>query len=214
MPKRSLLRTVSTLNKQAARAAAAKKHTNVSSLIQSETPDGNSIPPERGWMVPYKNPAAKAAPNFEILGVPDGNWTPSHRGHMVPYKAPAAASEWGNSFNMSTGLALGGVAAGAGLGAIGSYATGGELGQGGVMGGAMAGALMMSGRGLSTYKIGQAGPAGGWGEGLTKLLHNSDNVNYRRAMIGAGGLLGGMAFGGNRTHKSGFNSNRGNTIGR
>lgn len=184
MPRRSLLRTVSTLNKQAARGAAAKKHTNVSSLIQSETPDGNSTPPQRGWMVPYKAPAA------------------------------ATASEWGNSFNMSTGLALGGVAAGAGLGAIGSYATGGELGQGGVMGGAMAGALMMSGRGLSTYKIGQAGPAGGWGEGLTKLLHNSDNVNYRRAMIGAGGLLGGMAFGGNRTHRSGFNSNRGNTIGR
>jgi len=49
---------------------------------------------------------------------------------------------------------------------------------------------------------------------IIQLAKRMDTRDARIAMFGGGSLLGGFAFGGDRSHKRGFNANRGNSIGR
>lgn len=111
-------------------------------------------------------------------------------------------------------------AAGAGLGGGISYATGGEWGQGakaGLMMGTMGyGAARFAGTGMGksvAAKLGQMGPEG-FGPRMQQTMAGFENAAHRRAAFGGGALLGGMMFGGDRSHRRGFNRSRGNTINR
>ena len=113
-----------------------------------------------------------------------------------------------------------GAALGAGVGGTTSYATGGSFTQG-----AIAGGIAGAGMGYGAVGMAQVGRRAAWEGGklgapnaftsnLTKMTYGMENAANRAGMFAAGGMLGGFAFGGNKTHKRGFNSRRGNSIGR
>jgi len=115
---------------------------------------------------------------------------------------------------MGLGMSM---AVGAGAGAGGSYMTGGNIGQGAVMG-AMGGAALGMGGGMAMRAGARgatsAGASKGFTSGMVDAASGLDNAANRAYTFAAGGLLGGMAFGGNKSHSRGFNSQRGNRIGR
>ena len=123
------------------------------------------------------------------------------------------------------GMALGGAVAGG----TASYATGGGFWQGAaaglMVGGGAAAAMRPAGaaflsrtpaagmdrtlRGLSHEHLGP-----NFTQGMTKAARFTQDTGSRRMAFGAGALLGGTLFGGNRSRARGFNSNRGNRFGR
>ena len=104
------------------------------------------------------------------------------------------------------------------MGAGGSYMTGGDVGQGALVGGMGGAAMGMGAPGMAmragAWGAARAGAGNGFTSGMVKAASAMDSASKRAYMFGAGGMLGGMAFGGNRSHRRGFNKNRGNTIGR
>lgn len=146
---------------------------------------------------------------------------------------PAATGYSGKAINMVAAAvsAVGGPAAtswaatagmGAAVGGVGSYLTGGSFTQG-AMFGAGAGMGMRYGlrnrdamvtaanKGMSYFGVAKAAD---YSTQLSGLMSNFNTVEARRAAVGAGALLGGLTFGGSRSHSRGFNANRGNRIGR
>lgn len=105
-------------------------------------------------------------------------------------------------------MAAGGLMA---IGGVTSYATGGNAGQGAAAG--LVGGGMMYGGMRSAARLGQNGVRG-FSPKIANFMSGSENKMARRAMVGSGAALGGMMFGGNRSHRRGFNSQRGNAIGR
>ena len=136
-------------------------------------------------------------------------------------QALRGAGAQGGGGGMFGGSAVWGLAAGAMLGGMTSYWTGGNFSQGAVMGAAGgAGMGYASSRGFMTAgsrfaakKLGQTG-IGGYTGGMVQFARGMESPANRRAMVGSGAALGGFMFGGNRSHKRGFNSHRGNSFGR
>lgn len=112
-----------------------------------------------------------------------------------------------------------------------SYATGGEFTQGAVAGGMLGAGLGMGGASMIRQGIGSGGEAaskalkgygyddaasnvGSFSSGMVDMLGSMTTKDSRRAAFGAGAMLGGYTFGGDKSHKRGFNSNRGNSFGR
>ena len=121
--------------------------------------------------------------------------------------SPALTMNSNKGFNAMAELGMS-IGIGAATGGVGSYATGGNFGQGAVMGG------LAGGVGYGTMrKLGQAGVTG-YSKQISNFMQGNENVAARRMAFGAGGMLAGGMFGGNRSHKRGFNARRGNGIGR
>lgn len=112
-----------------------------------------------------------------------------------------------------------------------SYATGGEFTQGAIAGGMLGAGLGMGGASMIRQGIGSGGEAaskalkgygyddaasnvGSFSSGMVDMLGSMTTKDSRRAAFGAGAMLGGYTFGGDKSHKRGFNSNRGNSFGR
>jgi hypothetical protein len=82
----------------------------------------------------------------------------------------------------------------------------------------MAGAVIGTGVGsiprMAKMAAGAAAPANFFGAGssMVAMANSFDSKANRVAMFGGGALLGGFAFGGNKSHARGFNSNRGSRI--
>lgn len=133
--------------------------------------------------------------------------------NMPKPSMPTMVSNSAKGFAMSAMEQVGLTAAGGLAGGVASYSTGGDFNQGAMIGGGIAGGLTL-GAGAVARKLGQDGiKASGYTGALGNLLSGFEDANVRRAMIGGGGLLGGMAFGGTRSHSQGFNKNRGTKIG-
>jgi hypothetical protein len=101
--------------------------------------------------------------------------------------------------------AIGGGVVGGGV----SYLSGGEFGQGAMVG-AIAGAGLAGGY-HGALKLGQAGIEG-FSPKIAAATANFQDANIRRGAFLGGAMLAGGVFGGNRSHRRGFNSSRGNTI--
>lgn len=137
-----------------------------------------------------------------------------------PSIAPGARTGGGGSPMSHGASGIGGalttIGGGMLLGGGMSYATGGSFGQGAVMGaaggGALAYGLPAAGK-FAARRLGQGGP-GGYGTAMSRFVKGMENPTARRFAFGAGAMLGGGMFGGNKSHKRGFSSNRGNHIGR
>lgn len=114
------------------------------------------------------------------------------------------SGQYGGMMMAAGGMALAGGAA--------NYMTGGSF-TGGAIAGVAAGGGMYGGGKFLAKRLGQAG-AGGYGSKVAGFVSGMENSSYRRAAIGSGAALGGMMFGGSRSHRRGFNSQRGNSIGR
>lgn len=109
------------------------------------------------------------------------------------------------------------------MGGASSYMTDGSFAQGAAVG-AFTGGMM--GRHLGRQTMSNAGRYLGRGanmqgpraskfsSGMVTAGNFLESKEMRRVMIGSGAMLGGAMFGGNRSHRKGFNANRGNTIGR
>lgn len=158
----------------------------------------------------YRTPGATASRGAPAP--PGGLNTMTPKLGAVPTTGASAARGMGT---------LMGVGVGAAAGATTSYMTGGNIMQGGLMGAAggavmgMGGIRMLAqgGRGVA-WQAAKRGVGNGFTSKLTQLTYGMENPANRAYMFGAGGMLGGMMFGGNRSHKRGFNSKRGNSIGR
>lgn len=114
------------------------------------------------------------------------------------------------SLDLSPMFMAAGVLAGAGS----SYITGGSILQGGIGGLALGAGVGYGGKRAFDYAAPKIDRNSSYSAGITKISNFMDTQDGRAATFAAGGLLGGFAFGGNRSHKRGFNSNRGNSIGR
>lgn len=126
--------------------------------------------------------------------------------------AGAAAGAAGGGFVGALGLS----AMGAGLGAGGAWMTGGDMRQGafaGAMTGSAAAFAAPATMKFAAKKLGQDG-VGGYATKMSSFMNGHHNTNYRRASMASGAMLGGMMFGGNKSHRRGFNGSRGNAIGR
>jgi hypothetical protein len=113
------------------------------------------------------------------------------------------------AFNTGTSAIVGGVT---------SYSTGGSFVQGAAIGGLMgAGLGVLGAKGAATKFL--AGGPGKFGRGsfarkMVKYSRYMESPEHRRMLMNGGAALAGFVFGGNRTHKRGFNAQRGNSIGR
>lgn len=137
--------------------------------------------------------------------------------------APGAAANNPRSSNMMNALSIAGTAGGMALaGGTASYMTGGEFGQGAVVGGMVGFGGVSAARFFSaTTPTGMKSVLGeGMGGSLASMTESArpvmaealgDTVTRRGAMV-AGAGLGGFIFGGRRNHRRGFNSRRGNRI--
>ena len=142
-------------------------------------------------------------------------------------EGPQGVSGWGVASALAlprqAGAGFGGVVAmmatGAFAGGTASYMTGGSFTQGamaGMVGGTFA---YKSGRSLASagaYMMRQGRQAGTrrFGAQLHGIGYGMSSRANRRMAFGVGATMGGMAFGGERrSHKRGFNSQRGNYIG-
>ena len=107
-------------------------------------------------------------------------------------------------------------------GGTASYATGGEFGQGAVVGGMVGFGGVRAAKFFSaTTPTGMKSVLGeSMGGGLASMTESArpymaealgDTFTRRGAMV-AGAGLGGFIFGGRRNHRRGFNSRRGNRI--
>jgi hypothetical protein len=161
------------------------------------------------------------------LGAPDTLGKP-------PTARPAANPQPSTGSSISAAGAVGMSAMGmAGMGAVAgagtSYMTGGNAIQGGVAGAMTGGALAFGGAGLignamrtggtaiarkSARGSATRGTARSFTRGVTAATRGMTNAQNRGHVFGAGAMLGGFMFGGNKSHSRGFNSNRGNRIGR
>jgi len=130
--------------------------------------------------------------------------------------APTSAGAVGGN---SAGWATAGMIGGSALaGGVTSYATGGDFTQGAMMGG-LGGAGMAIGV-PKLAKLAKNNPKG-WSalnnetfsSSMSSIGNFSATSSGRAAMFAGGGLLGGAMFGGRRSHKRGFNQNRGNGFG-
>jgi hypothetical protein len=101
--------------------------------------------------------------------------------------------------------------ASAGLGGTASMITGGSFVQG-AMAGAVIGGGGYSGAAYMSKNMGQT--MDGYSAKLSSFMSGQENAMMRRATFGAGATMGGLMFGGNRSHRRGFNASRGNSIGR
>lgn len=144
-------------------------------------------------------------------------------GRSAPSRSPAmnAVASTGDP-SMNGWGAMASIAGGAGIGAAASWASGGSMMQGAAFG-AMAGAGTHAGlkyrNDLASF--GESGmshfggaKAAAYSGKMTQFADQFTTQQSRRAMVGAGAALGGFVFGGDRSHKRGFNQNRGNSIGR
>ena len=145
-----------------------------------------------------KGPLSMPSPS---IGRPSG-------GALVPTSSPKSNSGFNRSFGHLSDAAIG-IGIGAMAGGTASYATGGNFGQGAFMGGIAGGA----GYGMMASKLGQKGVRG-FSPKLAGMMSGTENVANRRMMMAGGGMLAGGMFGGNRSHRRGFNARRGNSIGR
>lgn len=111
------------------------------------------------------------------------------------------------------------IGTGAALGAGSSYMTGGNVGQGAVMGGSAAG-VMAGGNRLMASAVQHGmqhmgkGMMSDFSRNMVNVGAQMSTTNSRRAMIMGGGLLGGSVFGGTRNSSRGMNQTKGNRIGR
>jgi hypothetical protein len=165
---------------------------------------------------PFAPSASYAAPSPPPISMP----APSVA-NTAEYFPSIASGGGGFTGGGSMLGAVGTVAAGAMTGGVTSYATGGSFTQG-----AMAGAAVGFGGGaMARYRIptmggafaakqlGQAGVTG-YSKQIAGFTAGFENPAVRRSVFMGGAALGGFVFGGNRSHKRGFNSRRGNSIGR
>jgi hypothetical protein len=152
---------------------------------------------------------------------------------------PNNLSPVGNSGQSSAmGSLMGEIGATAGLiggaaavGGVSSYSTGGGFFQGAAAGAAVGAGLGMGGAKFIGTSAGEAvesasgmlkhyeypdaaKSAAGWSEGIRSTVSGMNSNQARKATFAAGGMLGGGVFGGDRSHKRGFNSHRGNSFGR
>lgn len=171
---------------------------------------------------PMYRPGHPKRPGHGVLRPGESGKTgqPMYKPGYKPGSSPGGTPGGGTSAGMTLGFGAAGLAGGAALGAGSSYMTGGNVGQGAVMGAVTGGALAFGGAKLGMMGMGGAAKmagadaAGGFSTGITNTMKNMDTAAGRGMMFAGGGLLGGMAFGGRRSHRRGFNRNRGNTIGR
>lgn len=161
---------------------------------------------------PMYKPGPAQKPGHGVLR-PDSSSVPFNP--VTPSGSPASPSMAG-ARGMGT---MAGIGLGAAAGAGGSYMTGGDVGQG-ALAGAVGGAGMAFGRRGMINAAARGGMlskgamGSSYSHSLIKMTKGLSSASNRAYMFGAGGMLGGMAFGGNRSHRRGFNKNRGNTIGR
>lgn len=132
-----------------------------------------------------------------------------------------AADITGYAGSMMGGVSA--VGAGAVVGGVTSYATGGEFGQGAVAGGMVVGGayLGMSTMASNSKAINAAVTKGGEGfgagvmgamQGANQVIGGASVAARRAALMGGAGLAG-LTFGGNRrSHRRGFNQSRGSRI--
>jgi len=165
--------------------------------------------------------AAKAGP----LNMP-----PPNRGPKPNNLSPVGDS--GQSAAMSSLMATAGLVGGAALvGGATSYSTGGSFVQGALAGGTIGAGLGLGGAAMISRGIGDVGGTvaghlkhyeyaaasqnvSDFSNSMVKIGSMLNSNENRKALFGAGAMLGGGIFGGNRSHKRGFNSNRGNSFGR
>jgi hypothetical protein len=115
---------------------------------------------------------------------------------------------------------LGSIAlAGALGGIIGGYSSGDMWGAAkGAFGGAFLGAI--AGGGIPyAYKYGadmalSVKGVSQYSDSIVRVGQTLNTADSRRALFAAGGMLGGVAFGGSRNSRRGFNKDRGSRIGR
>lgn len=113
---------------------------------------------------------------------------------------------------------FGAAAVGLNVAGMGSYMTGGGYFQGAVTGG-ITGATVLGGMSLASYgmkasmKSGSM-PMNSFTKGTANAMATMVGKGARRYTFGAGAMLGGLMFGGNRSHAGGFNKSRGNGFGR
>lgn len=178
------------------------------------------------------NPKLKLKPGPRMeAGSGHGGWTASNA--RMPATSvsksnvhtPKAASPSTANSGMGLGaIGFGTLAVGASAAAGGtmSYMTDGSFLQG-----AAGGAVMGAGMGFGLHRGMAKGLDTSWGQagakkfdGLLKgpatanLMNQMQTKTGRAIAFGSGALLGGYAFGGNKSLKRGFNQNRGNSIGR
>lgn len=142
-----------------------------------------------------------------------------------PSPLPPPPPSFGSSGSITGASSIGGaifnVAAGGFTGGMTSYTTGGSFTQG-----AIAGAAVGAGFGAAAKyqlpsranafvakQLGQKGVTG-YSKDIAGFTAGFENAAVRRGAFGAGAALGGFVFGGDRSHKRGFNGRRGNSIGR
>jgi hypothetical protein len=126
----------------------------------------------------------------------------------------------GSAANAGFSLGMGGVALGVAGGATLSYMTGGDAIQGGIAGGVVGGigyGMAAGGRGAAlgaARMFGRGSTGRSFSRGVASAMKPMSSAEGRAGMYAGGAMLGGFVFGGNRSHKRGFNSKRGNSIGR
>jgi len=186
--------------------------------------------------LPSKSRPQRSSPVGEIYKTRSSYVTASKVGPTMTakktpsyYSAPIRSSrvdQMSNKASMTgSALAVGGKFGRMGAGAVamnvagmGSYMSGGHYTQGAVAGTVTSG-LAVGGMGLASYmmksnlKSGKI-PMNSFTKGMARGMATMVGTGTRRYTFGAGALLGGMMFGGNKSHAGGFNKNRGNSFGR
>ncbi len=163
--------------------------------------------------------ARKAGPTMKAKNTPLYSSAPMRKSMVdrMYNKAGMAGSA------LSTGGRYGSGRIGAGavamnVAGMGSYMSGGGYFQGAVTGG-VTGAAVLGGMSLASYgmkssmKSGHM-PMNSFTKGTAKAMATMVGKGARRYTFGAGAMLGGLMFGGNRSHAGGFNKGRGNKFGR
>lgn len=144
---------------------------------------------------------------------------PPAAGPKPPASRPSTSMSTNRAVSSVSGIGtLAGIGLGAAAGATTSWATGGNIGQGAFMGALGGGGAMYGGRMLASSLPQVAGKLpsklSSHSSKLIDLADGLENPANRSFLFAGGGMLGGFVFGGNKSHKRGFNSKRGNSIGR
>ncbi len=177
-------------------------------LSEAERAAATADPKYQAWLAKQENPSALFGTKGKPSVVPSA---PSATVGATPGSPTVASNQ---SITEGIGM-MGMVGIGAGLGAGASYMSGGSAIQG-----AFAGAMVGAGAGGANYTgshylgSGKMPNMGGYSKQITEMAGHLTTNEGRAAMILGGGLLGGFAFGGNKSRARGFNQNKGNRIGR
>lgn len=168
---------------------------------------GNNTP----FALPAETPLSTGPkPGAPMMGPNRPLQMPQPRRMHGPVGRPSGGGSMGGSMNWMSAIGETGLSVGLGAAAGGatSYMSGGNFGQG-----ALAGGLIAGGGYAGALGLGQRG-VGGYAPKIANLMSDQASSVGRRAAFAAGGMLGGGMFGGNKSHRRGFNANRGNSIGR